>query len=279
MSVAVAVKVSDGFAIAADSATTLATDQGDVVNIYNSANKAINLVKGLPIGMMFWDAGSIGALSMITLAKDLRQLLTVGSPDDPTWKIDPDAYTMDEVAAKVKRYFYDTRYQAIYDPAGPGPFPSIGMYVCGFGSTDDVGREFEITIQQDGTCTGPNEITPGRPWNLLAFASPDPIFRLIVGMSLEAAEVFNERGMSDDEVAALIEALNQRLYSGLVHPAMPIQDALELAEFLVHLTVMYYRFRPGHNTVGGPIEVAAITKHEGFKWVSRKFYYERSLNP
>ncbi|CAN5397067.1 hypothetical protein BH11ARM2_BH11ARM2_10810 [soil metagenome] len=42
---------------------------------------------------------------------------------------------------------------------------------------------------------------------------------------------------------------------------------------------MYYRFRPGDNTVGGPIEVAAITKHEGFKWIRRKLYYEREMNP
>jgi hypothetical protein len=31
-------------------------------------------------------------------------------------------------------------------------------------------------------------------------------------------------------------------------------------------------------TIGGPTELAAITKHEGFKWVSRKHYYHADLN-
>ena len=31
--------------------------------------------------------------------------------------------------------------------------------------------------------------------------------------------------------------------------------------------------------IRGPIEVAAVTKHEGFKWVKRKHYYDVTLNP
>ena len=31
-------------------------------------------------------------------------------------------------------------------------------------------------------------------------------------------------------------------------------------------------------TVGGATEIAAITKHEGYKWVSRKFYYDPKYN-
>lgn len=59
---------------------------------------------------------------------------------------------------------------------------------------------------------------------------------------------------------------------------MPIQDAIDLAEFLVHAAIMYSRFSPGAQIVGGPIEIAAITKHEGFKWIRRKHYYDQRLN-
>jgi hypothetical protein len=31
-------------------------------------------------------------------------------------------------------------------------------------------------------------------------------------------------------------------------------------------------------TVGGPTEIAAITKHEGFKWVQRKHFFPRDVN-
>jgi hypothetical protein len=59
---------------------------------------------------------------------------------------------------------------------------------------------------------------------------------------------------------------------------MPIQDAIDLGRFLVHAAIMYSRFLPGAKIVGGPIEIAAITKHEQFKWISRKHYYDYSLN-
>jgi hypothetical protein len=60
---------------------------------------------------------------------------------------------------------------------------------------------------------------------------------------------------------------------------MPIQDAIDLAHFLVDATIQFVRFSPGSPTVGGPIEIATITKHEGFKWVARKHYFESRLNP
>ena len=44
------------------------------------------------------------------------------------------------------------------------------------------------------------------------------------------------------------------------------------------MTINFSRFTPGAATVGGPVEVAVITKHEGFKWVDRKLYYPRELN-
>lgn len=59
---------------------------------------------------------------------------------------------------------------------------------------------------------------------------------------------------------------------------MPIQDAIDLAKFLVYMTIQTMKFGPVAPTVGGPIEVAAITKHEHFKWVLRKHYYDPRYN-
>jgi len=32
-------------------------------------------------------------------------------------------------------------------------------------------------------------------------------------------------------------------------------------------------------TVGGPIDVAVISKGEGFVWIKRKYYFEKEINP
>lgn len=275
MSIAVSIKVSDGFAIAADSATTLTSGE-EVVNIYNSANKIVNLVKGKPIGLMFWDSGQIGSSSLSTIAKDFRQELASGASD-----FNHEDYSMEEIANRVRKYFYEDRYKTEYPADGSiDKFPSLGMYVCGFGTRDDIGRAYTITIDKDGACPDPVEQSPGQAYDFAAFASPDPIYRLVLGISAKAKDVMiDDLDMSPERATEVFDKLTQKLYSGFLTPAMPIIDALELAEFLVQTTVMYYRFKPGHATVGGPIEVAAITKHEGFKWVSRKHFYRSELNP
>lgn len=72
--------------------------------------------------------------------------------------------------------------------------------------------------------------------------------------------------------------LTAQLQAPLVFAPMPIQDVIDLARFFVHSAIMFSRFSPGPNIVGGPIEIAAITKHENFKWISRKRYYDQPLN-
>jgi hypothetical protein len=54
---------------------------------------------------------------------------------------------------------------------------------------------------------------------------------------------------------------------------MPIQDAIDLARYLIELTIGFVRFSSGAPTVGGSVEIAAITKHEGFRWVQRTRHY------
>jgi hypothetical protein len=64
----------------------------------------------------------------------------------------------------------------------------------------------------------------------------------------------------------------------VVPAAMPIQDAIELAAFMVETAIRFVRFNLRAETVGGPVEVAVITKHEGFKWVKRKLFFTGELN-
>ena len=61
---------------------------------------------------------------------------------------------------------------------------------------------------------------------------------------------------------------------------MPIQDAIDLARYLVETAIGFTKFSivKQPKTVGGPIVIAAITKHEGFRWIQRKHFYPKELN-
>ena len=59
---------------------------------------------------------------------------------------------------------------------------------------------------------------------------------------------------------------------------MPKQELIELAEALVSITAVERKATPDEGTVGGLIDVAFITKHEGFVWIKRKHYFEAKMN-
>lgn len=59
---------------------------------------------------------------------------------------------------------------------------------------------------------------------------------------------------------------------------MPKQDLAEFAEALVNLSSLQRRVHSGFETVGGPIDVAVISKAEGLVWVKRKHYFPPELN-
>jgi hypothetical protein len=52
-----------------------------------------------------------------------------------------------------------------------------------------------------------------------------------------------------------------------------------MAETLVNLTSFKRKITMGSETVGGPIDVAVISKGDGFIWIKRKHYFKPELNP
>lgn len=60
---------------------------------------------------------------------------------------------------------------------------------------------------------------------------------------------------------------------------LPKDELAEMAESLVNLTSFKRRVTPDAETVGGPIDVAVISRGDGFIWIKRKHYFNTELNP
>jgi hypothetical protein len=106
------------------------------------------------------------------------------------------------------------------------------------------------------------------------------LYRLMNGTSGNLPQLLqNIFSVSPQQAVQAAQEIQRQSSIPLVLPAMPLQDAIDLAEFLVDLTVKFSRFKPGAPVVGGPIEIAAISKHEGFRWIKRKYYFDSRLNP
>lgn len=75
--------------------------------------------------------------------------------------------------------------------------------------------------------------------------------------------------------------LRQRHWAPILQvvASLPKDELAEMAEALVNLTKFRRRVSIEPETVGGPIDVAVITRGDGFVWVRRKHYFDPSLNP
>jgi hypothetical protein len=287
MSIAVLIAVHDGVVLAADSASTLSfsappgvvlppgQQQGTVVNVYDNANKIFNLVKGQPIGCITYGSGNIGNASIGTLIKDLRKKLTETPVD---MGFDSDKYEMSNIAS-ILANFLGAECNKL-DPATKANI-TVGFLLGGYSKPGDLGESWSVEII-NGVAQTPKKLREpndaGASWG----GQVEVLHRIMLGFSPMIFGVISEvtqPAQNPQEMAqVLTPLLATRLQAPMIFAPMPIQDAIDLAGFLVHSAIMFSRFTPGPNVVGGPIEIAAITKHENFKWISRKHYYDQSVN-
>jgi hypothetical protein len=60
---------------------------------------------------------------------------------------------------------------------------------------------------------------------------------------------------------------------------LPIDELAELAETLISIESLKERVTRPTESVSGPIDVAVISKSDGFIWIKRKHYFDPKLNP
>jgi hypothetical protein len=285
MSIAVAISVHDGVVLAADSASTLAAAVPGVppgavaaqmqmaVNVYNNANKIANLYKGKPIGCVAHGSGSIGSASIYTLLKDFRKRLMAGAEKT----FDQNSYTIQSVCQLLSDFLSEHVQRLTPNE----PKPSLGLMLAGYSAGEaQLGEVWQIGFQ-NGVATAPQNMRSANPVGISWAGEAESLARLLMGFSPRLPQLLKavtKPTPSEQDLSKLMGFLGANLTAPLVFAPMPIQDTIELAEWLVQTAIMYCRFSPGAPVVGGPIESAAITKHEGFKWIRRKHYYQKEFN-
>jgi hypothetical protein len=276
LTIALSVKINDGVVLATDSASTVIgalkpNVPPSVLNVYNHANKAFNLLKGSPIGAVTWGAGAIGNASTSSLVKDFRKRLR--------GELNLEKYTIEDVAIKLRKFIYEDNYVEAFKALKPEQQPQLGFIVAGYSSGAAWADEYSIVIDK-GNCAPPNALRGSEESGIFWAGVGEPLNRVIMGFGTQLPQVLQQNlGVPPQQIPAAMKVLQEALAVPLAIPAMPLQDAIDLAEFLAELASKYSRFAPGPPTVGGPIEIAAISKHEGFRWIKRKFYFDGSLTP
>jgi hypothetical protein len=272
MTIAISLKVDDGIVLASDSATTFGYP--NPTQIYNNAKKIFRLHKDLPLGAITWGLASIGRSSLKVLAKDFRNELMSGQPT-----FDPNNYTVEQVANLFKEFIFDRHYQQSFAQIPAGDRPLLGFMVAGYSSGQPRGEVWQLQFYQ-GVCYGPDlaldQDTTGIRWQ----GQPLSLRRLILGFDEDGLrEVLKAEGLQQPQIETIIQHCSREFGVGVMQDGMPIQDAIDLALYLEQTSAGFSRFRDGPAYVGGPAEVAVLTKYEGFKWIKRKHFYDKAVNP
>jgi hypothetical protein len=85
-------------------------------------------------------------------------------------------------------------------------------------------------------------------------------------------EVF-ERDLAEHRMTTYVQPVVQIVAS------LPKDELAAMAEALVNLTSFKQRVSAGLESVGGPIDVAVISRGDGLVWIRRKQYFRGDLNP
>lgn len=110
------------------------------------------------------------------------------------------------------------------------------------------------------------------------------ITELISSPKEKAAVKLGAKKIIEQLKVDLVNALEQQRAKDYSQPVvriisiLPPAEVASLAEALVNITTIQRQVSSNISTVGGPTDVAMITKGDGFVWVKRKHYFNADLN-
>jgi len=93
------------------------------------------------------------------------------------------------------------------------------------------------------------------------------------------------KSYTDKRIDEFVDYAKQFAEEQFVNPVvdavsrLPKSELAVLAESLVHLTSIKRKMSPEAETVAEPIDVAIISKGDGFVWIKRKHYFKAEINP
>ena len=205
---------------------------------------------------MTWGNGSINNESISTLVKDFRK------------KSEDKKYDSVEIIVNDFKLFLKDKITSK---------TSLGFLIAGYSKGKSHPEMFLININE-GNIKEPEQLNANDPLSISWFGETIFLSRLLLGLDEQLIEIIEENGIDKETIENIINDCKEKLQLPLGVPAMPIQDAIDLVKFLADISVKSSRFVPGAQVIGGSIDIAVISKHEGFKWIQRKHYYDKNLN-
>ncbi|MCY4438027.1 MAG: hypothetical protein OXE05_11935 [Chloroflexi bacterium] len=300
MTAEIAVMNQEAVALAADSAVSIVDGEyEDVTKIFTSANKLFALSQYFPVGIMINGNTRLGEVPWETVIKLYRDHLGTEGRE-----------TIEDYTSDFIRYINVQASTFRIDQEGIG-WSRSGIVVAGFGEKEIYPAIVSLEVlgfrgQLIYRLEKPSIAIGGIEALILPYAQKEvvqgfmngvepsykgtllDIFEIILSRILADTLKESERDVSralENAMVALQKELDSIEWEEYAEPVlgaiaeMPKSELPAVAEALVGLQSLKRKVSEEHETVGGPIDVALISKGDGFIWIKRKHYFNPEINP
>ena len=259
MSLGIAFKGPEGIVLAADSRVTL-TGQRPNSNLlveahYDNATKLLK-VRGQDFaGAVTYGLGALGDREPRTAHSYLPEFETELAAEK--------RLPVEEFATRLGEFFQH-QWNATNTPAGADPMVFL---VGGFDEGDAYGRVFELAV--------PNAPTPveksANDFGITFGGQAEIAGRLLNGYDPQLENLVKANvHLNPAQTANLRQKVLQRLAMPIPYQFLPLQDCVDLAIFLIKTTATLQGWAAGARGVGGAIDVATVTRTDGFRAIQEK---------
>jgi hypothetical protein len=270
MTICVSVKVPEGLVFSSDSAVSIVdtrlqngTPVTQMIQNFNYANK-LTQVKDYPIAVMSWGLAGLSERTIHSLVMEFEYDYKSASENSN--------FTVEKIASDLIE-FIKIRYDKVFGAPPNSQIPLenrvLGLTIGGFSNksffADQYVYQFPMSTQLEIVRPDDSNGNPnfGTNW----WGLTDALFRLIKGFDPIALNELKNRGA---DPAIIDKWVNDNVSDlPLLFDGMPLQDAIDFAEYCVQVVIGRYRFGLGAPLCGGDIDVAVI-RPNSFKWSRHK---------
>jgi len=255
MSLGIVIKGPEGIVLAADSRVTLVanTPQGPIHVNYDNATKLLSFSE---------PNNYVGAVTYGQAAINLR---TANSylPEFES-SLENKRLPIDEFAKRLSDFFleqWNKEMPADYDG------PNMTFVVGGFNEGEPYGRVFLFEIPRLPEPNLQHDNGFGITWG----GQREIVDRLMQGFDQRLMHVIsNVLNLQEKDAQTLYNTLRKELQLPVPIQAMALQDCVDLAVFFLRTTIWAQNLTIGVRGVGGAVDVAIITRREGFRFIQQK---------
>jgi hypothetical protein len=259
MSLGVVIKGPEGIVLAADSRVTLTAGrqgQPPIPINFDNATKLLGFSKpNTHVGVVTYGAAVIGSRTAHSFIPEIEIELQTKKE-----------LSIEDFSSELSDFFLKQWKKVV---TNDDEIPSMLFIVGGYDKDEAYGKVFLVDIPRNPSPLPQNagENDFGMTWGgQLQIASRiihgiDPVLPMILKEELK---------ISDKDLGRVLGKIAETLEFSIPYAVLPLQDCVDLATFMVRTTMDAQNLAIGVRGVGGPIDVAVITRTDGLRFIQRK---------